>query len=478
MFKMSTSEKGITFIALVVTIIVLIILAGVSINLVLGDNGIITKSKEASDEYKKEEEKELLKLAIIDSQIGGNGYEEINYTNLQKALDKQFGKEKTIVVDNGNGSYTVTIVENKTNYDITKNEIKKGINWNEKMANAVAPNEQTKKDVIGIGTDGNPVNMDLWEYNKLEDGTYLLNDVEAIKEDGTRTAGYDINYIENGKIKGTIPQYIKTSKDNEFKPVTNINYLFYNTELSEAPVIPATVTSLRGTFNSCKKLTKMPTIPSGVKNMYGTFANAEKLEEITIIPEGVENMHGTFLGCASLKNAPKLPSSVKIISYIFSKCTKLEIAPEIPNGVITMQNSFYECTLLKKIPSIPDSVVNMNSTFENCSSLKNIPKISNSVTDMFATFRNCTSLETAPVIPNSVTVFCATFKGCSNLQGTIEINANITGVNLGEEYNNGYDYINCLVDATTNEGITLKVTGSCTILDKIVQNANNSKITL
>lgn len=44
-------EKGITLIALVVTIIVLIILAGVSINLVLGDNGIITKARKGSENY-------------------------------------------------------------------------------------------------------------------------------------------------------------------------------------------------------------------------------------------------------------------------------------------------------------------------------------------------------------------------------------------------------------------------------------------
>ena len=43
---MKTKEmKGITLVALVVTIVVLLILAGVSINLVLGDNGIITKAK-------------------------------------------------------------------------------------------------------------------------------------------------------------------------------------------------------------------------------------------------------------------------------------------------------------------------------------------------------------------------------------------------------------------------------------------------
>ena len=40
-------EKGITLIALVITIIVLIILTGVSIALLLGENGLILKAKEA-----------------------------------------------------------------------------------------------------------------------------------------------------------------------------------------------------------------------------------------------------------------------------------------------------------------------------------------------------------------------------------------------------------------------------------------------
>ena len=41
------SKKGITLVALVVTIVVLLILAGVSINAVLGDNGIIKKANQA-----------------------------------------------------------------------------------------------------------------------------------------------------------------------------------------------------------------------------------------------------------------------------------------------------------------------------------------------------------------------------------------------------------------------------------------------
>ena len=46
---MLKGQKGITLVALVVTIIVLIILAGVSISLVLSDNGVVTKAKEGAN---------------------------------------------------------------------------------------------------------------------------------------------------------------------------------------------------------------------------------------------------------------------------------------------------------------------------------------------------------------------------------------------------------------------------------------------
>ena len=49
--KMNKGIRGITLIALVVTIVVLLILAGVSINLVIGQNGLISKSKEAEEKY-------------------------------------------------------------------------------------------------------------------------------------------------------------------------------------------------------------------------------------------------------------------------------------------------------------------------------------------------------------------------------------------------------------------------------------------
>ena len=59
-------EKGITLVALVVTIVVLLILAGVSINLVLGENGLITQAQEAkrkTAESAKNDEKDMAQLS-------------------------------------------------------------------------------------------------------------------------------------------------------------------------------------------------------------------------------------------------------------------------------------------------------------------------------------------------------------------------------------------------------------------------------
>lgn len=52
-------KNGITLVALVVTIIILLILAGVVIGAISGDNGILKKAKEAVNIWKEAEEKEL-----------------------------------------------------------------------------------------------------------------------------------------------------------------------------------------------------------------------------------------------------------------------------------------------------------------------------------------------------------------------------------------------------------------------------------
>ena len=69
---MKTKEKGITLIALIVTIIVLIILAGVSINLILGKNGLIEKAKFAKEKTQTSSEEEIIKLKILENELNNN----------------------------------------------------------------------------------------------------------------------------------------------------------------------------------------------------------------------------------------------------------------------------------------------------------------------------------------------------------------------------------------------------------------------
>jgi len=66
-------KNGITLIALVVTIIVLIILVGVSISLVLGDNGIVTKAKEAKQNMQVAANEEQTSLANLEVAIENEG---------------------------------------------------------------------------------------------------------------------------------------------------------------------------------------------------------------------------------------------------------------------------------------------------------------------------------------------------------------------------------------------------------------------
>ena len=63
-------NKGITLVALVVTIVVLLILAGVSINLVLGDNGIIAKAKEAQRKSAEASQNDLIGMNELAQQLG------------------------------------------------------------------------------------------------------------------------------------------------------------------------------------------------------------------------------------------------------------------------------------------------------------------------------------------------------------------------------------------------------------------------
>ena len=141
-------ERGITLIALIVTIIILLILATVSINLIWNDNGILERAKNSTEEYKKAISEEKVKLILgdyaIESAIGTKTLEE--YLNEQK----QKGEIEE-VTNNGDGTITVEV----DGYEITIKEDDLSIVSTEK-AGGVRPKfeiKTTKKDGTALTGD-------------------------------------------------------------------------------------------------------------------------------------------------------------------------------------------------------------------------------------------------------------------------------------------------------------------------------------
>ena len=82
--KKSMGNEGITLIALVVTIIILLILAGVTINMVLGQNGLIQKSKIAKEKYENaalDEQAQMESASKVMNDLYGNYSTDDSKTN-------------------------------------------------------------------------------------------------------------------------------------------------------------------------------------------------------------------------------------------------------------------------------------------------------------------------------------------------------------------------------------------------------------
>ena len=108
--KIKKQQKGITLIALVVTIIILLILAGVSIAMLTGNNGVLTQAKSAKENTRVGEVQEKVKLAAQAALTAnlGNGIEKEKF---QEELNNMFtqGEQVGLEYDETNKKYTVTV---------------------------------------------------------------------------------------------------------------------------------------------------------------------------------------------------------------------------------------------------------------------------------------------------------------------------------------------------------------------------------
>ena len=111
-------ERGITLIALVITIIVLLILAGVSIAMLTGENGVLTKATEAKDQTEIAQEKEEIKMAYAAAKANKEEYVAnlVTADELNLELDKLNSKGEA----SGNEILTVTFLDSRRKYKINQ----------------------------------------------------------------------------------------------------------------------------------------------------------------------------------------------------------------------------------------------------------------------------------------------------------------------------------------------------------------------
>ena len=255
------NKKGITLVALVVTIVVLLILAGVSLNLLIGNNGIMTRAKQARISNDLSSYKEQLAMFIADKKTENSEFYESSLTAGKNNLyynTKTSEDEKTIkdIIKDVKDEYldSLEVVKGK----LTVNTQDKNIL---KVAQAVGvePNPYDIKDGVLQSSDGNLLLMD-------ENGTLTIPN--SVTEIGA-LAFYGCEKLETA----TIPSKVRNLGRYAFCDCTS---------LIEAVFENGNNVVSDHCFAQCINLRKV-TIPSTVQTINSTaFDNCFKLEEINL----------------------------------------------------------------------------------------------------------------------------------------------------------------------------------------------------
>lgn len=187
------STKGITLISLVVTIIILLILAGVTIATLTGENGILTMAQQAKIQTEIANIKEQIQIDILAKQAENQG--NISDDNLRKILEK-YG----VLSEEGEKLTDKTLTTTKGNHEIKVSDIFNGTTVKDVPKNPVIA-DKSRASTPNLNKVAQKTYV-TWDLN--EAGTeYVPNDTQIIQPDNW----YD---YENGKWAN-----IKTTNETE-----------------------------------------------------------------------------------------------------------------------------------------------------------------------------------------------------------------------------------------------------------------------
>jgi len=301
--------NGVTLIALAVTIIVMLILAGVTISTLTGNSGITTNASKAKTKSYLADIKEEYELYLSEKRMDD-----------EYDLDTLYANDKTIRYEgNEVGTGIAEICSSIKKGDEKKFEIIKGkiyyvsqdknvIPIAVELGFSINPYEITDSGVLKsssmnlylVDNDGH---LDLSEYEgkikTIEAGAFSKVEIES-----------GINPLQSI----VLPKGITTIGDDAFS---------YNTSLTSIK-IPNTVTSIgKRAFQECTNLTSVE-IPDTVTYIGDyCFSGCNRLQKIKLSKK-IQTINQRLLqGCSSLTEI-EIPEGVKSIGYAaFSYCNKL-----------------------------------------------------------------------------------------------------------------------------------------------------------
>ena len=181
-------NKGITLIALVVTIVVLLILAGITISLVFGSNGVIQKAKDSKEQTEIGEMREKLEMAKVPVYADGNGsYKVQDYWD--RIESEGLIADKTVdIIDNGDGTYEVTTTPGYV-FEIT-----------------VEPNKEIAENIIIGECIGKGENLSIGI--RVVKKTTNSIEIEVVRAEGASNFKYSIK--KQGEEYGAAEEKIET----------------------------------------------------------------------------------------------------------------------------------------------------------------------------------------------------------------------------------------------------------------------------
>ena len=288
MQKLKGNTRGITLIALVITIIVTLILAGITINALTGENGIITKATDAKEKTAKTNALEKINLAILSAMTKGNG--DIDNATLREELEKEGLTIKTegdtlpweVVYD----KYIFTIDEN---YGV---EEVNGISLSKKEIKLISGENETITATLTEGTTGKIT----WESSapdivKVENGK-----ITAVGESGTATI--------TAKVEGT--EYQATCTVKIIQKITKITAGNIEMNIGDTQKINVTTTPTEGLIEDLEYTSGSPAIAT-----VGADGNVKGIAEGTAVITIRGKNSGVSTTC-TIKVTPKVTKITKI----------------------------------------------------------------------------------------------------------------------------------------------------------------------